>query len=101
MKKTFIICAISMIAIGTVDVISLSLGVPVNSCMATLPAAPNDGTYTRTQYSVTVYTESGHRKGTYAIYLHKGKKYIDFNNTWICIQGKSRFGYCGNWYVIK
>lgn len=66
-----------------------------------LMPVPNNGTYTRTQYSVTVYTESGHCKGTYSIYLHHGKKYINFYNTWICIQGKSRFAYNGNWYVIK
>lgn len=64
-------------------------------------SAPNDGSYTKTSYSVSIYTEDGHYKGLYAIYLHHGKRYIDFNNTWICIQGKSRFGYCGNWYVIK
>ena len=51
--------------------------------------------------SVTIYTESGHCKGSYSIYLHKGKKYIKFNNMWICIQGKNRFAYNGNWYVIK
>ena len=66
-----------------------------------MAAAPNDGTYTRTGSSVSIYTESGHSKGTFAVYLHHGKRYIDFNNTWICIQGKSRFGYRGNWYVIK
>lgn len=66
-----------------------------------LMPVPNDGTYTRTQYSVTIYTESGHCKGTFSIYIHHSKKYIRFNNTWICIQGKSRFGYNGNWYVIK
>lgn len=63
--------------------------------------ASNDGTYTKTSYSVSIYTESGHPKGVYAVYLHHGKRYINFNNTWICIQGESRFGYCGNWYVIK
>lgn len=66
-----------------------------------LGKAPNDGTYTRTGSTVSVYTEEGHPKGTFSVYLHHGKRYIDFNNTWICIQGKSRFGYCGNWYVIK
>lgn len=71
-----------------------------NKCVAVI-GAPNDGSYMKTNKSVTVYTESGHCKGAYAVYLHKGKKYIDFNNTWICIQGKSRFGYNGNWYVIK
>ncbi|WP_418551679.1 hypothetical protein [Prevotella sp.] len=60
-----------------------------------------DGNYTKTNYSVTIYTESGHCKGSYSIYLHKGKKYIKFNNVWICIQGKNRFAYNGNWYVIK
>lgn len=70
-------------------------------CCETIMPAPNDGTYTRTQNSVTAYTESGHCKGTFVVYLHKGKKYINFNNTWICIQGKSRFAYNGNWYVIK
>lgn len=57
--------------------------------------------YTRTNYSVTVYTESGHCKGRFSIYLHHSKQYIDFYNTWICIQGKSRFGYNGNWYIIR
>ena len=63
--------------------------------------APNTGSYLRTNKSVTIYTESGHCKGTYVVYLHQSRKYIDFNNTWICIQGKQRFGYNGNWYVIK
>lgn len=61
----------------------------------------SDGHYTKTGKTVLVYTESGHRKGFYDIYLHDGKKYIKFNSTWICIQGKRRFGYNGNWYIIK
>lgn len=40
--------------------------------------AANNGTYTRTSYSVTVYTEDGYKKGNYAIYLHGGQKYIFF-----------------------
>lgn len=63
--------------------------------------APNTGNYTRTGSSVAVYTESGTFKGNYPVYLNSGKKYIDFQNTWICIQGKSRFSYAGNWYVIR
>ncbi len=63
--------------------------------------APNNGTYTRTNSSVIIYTESGHCKGRFSIYLHHGNKYIDFYDNWICIQGKNRFGYKGNWYVIK
>lgn len=63
--------------------------------------APNNGTFTRTGYSVSVYTESGHPKGMYAVYLHHGQHYINFYNTWICIQGRNRFGYCSNWYVIR
>ena len=61
----------------------------------------NNGTYTRTSYSVSVSTENGYGKGSYSIYLHGGQKYIYFSNTWICIQGKSRFAHNGNWYVIK
>ena len=57
--------------------------------------------YMRTSYSVTIYTESGHCKGTYAIYLHNGDRYIQFNNCWICIQGRKRFHFSGNWYVIR
>ena len=62
---------------------------------------PNEGSYMRTNKSVKVYTESGHDKGSFVVYLHQGRKYIDFNDTWICIQGKTRFAYKGNWYVIK
>ena len=36
--------------------------------------AVNNGTYTRTSYSVIVYTEDGYKKGNYAIYLHGGQK---------------------------
>lgn len=69
-----------------------------NVCMT---YAQNDGAYTKTCYSVSIYTENGHPKGVFAVYLHSGKRHINFFNTWICIQGKSRFAYCGNWYVIK
>lgn len=87
-----------MASFTTSDIMANSPDITAKVCMT---AAPNDGTYTKTSYSVSVYTENGHPKGTFAVYLHHGKRYIDFNNTWICIQGKSRFGYCGNWYVIK
>ncbi len=73
----------------------------INNTIETAMPAPNDGRYMRTQYSVTIYSESGVCKGTYAIYLYQGQKYIDFNNTWVCIQGRNRFGYCGVWYIIK
>lgn len=89
-----------MAAISATESYAYNLNVPSRSHEASMPV-PNDGTYTRTQHSVTVYTEDGHCKGTFAVYLHQGKKYISFNNTWICIQGKSRFGYNGNWYVIR
>lgn len=85
-------------SLAVVDSISTRADLTGNICMA---AAPNNGTYTRTSSSVSVYTESGHPKGSFAVYLHHGKKYIDFNNTWICIQGKRRFAHNGNWYVIK
>ena len=72
-----------------------------NNTIETSMPAPNDGRYMRTQYSVTIYSESGVCKGTCAIYLYQGQKYIDFNNTWVFIQGRNRFGYCGVWYIIK
>ncbi len=100
MIKKFL-CAFVFVAVASAaNTFAYNSGASLICNEAAMPA-PNDGTYTRTQNSVTVYTESGHSKGTFAIYLHKGKKYISFNNTWICIQGKSRFAYCGNWYVIK
>ena len=101
MKKFFV--AIFIIFATSVSVININARNSASLCSTTEMeiSAPNDGSYTRTQYSVSVYTDSGHFKGKYSIYLHKGKKYIDFCNTWICIQGKSRFGYSGNWYVIK
>ena len=60
-----------------------------------------DGYYMRTNHSVTIYTEGGHCKGTFQIYLHSGDRYIRFQNYWICIQGKQRFHFSGNWYVIR
>lgn len=63
--------------------------------------AQNSGSYSRTSSVVVIYTEAGICKGNYYVYLHQGQRYINFCNTWICIQGKSRFGYCGNWYIIK
>lgn len=72
-----------------------------NSCYAAAPKARNNGTYSLTGRSVMIYTESGHSKGSYAVYRHYGKLYINFSGTWICIQGKRRFFCNGNWYVIK
>ena len=57
--------------------------------------------YMRTGRTVDIYTESGHHKGTYSVWLSKGDKYIKFNNEWIRIEGKSRFSHNGNAYVIK
>lgn len=66
----------------------------------------SDGTssseyYMKTSATVLIYTESGHFVGKYSVYLCGGRKYIDFRNNWISIQGKSRFGNNGNWYIIK
>jgi hypothetical protein len=64
--------------------------------------APTKGDqYTKTGATVKIYTEAGTCKGSFDVYLHKGKKFISFQNSWICIQGKSRFGYNGIWYIIK
>lgn len=99
MKKIIAFLGIA-IAIGLADNFSASLGIDasLNACMA---QARNDGSYSATSQKVSVYTESGHPKGSFTVYLHHGKKYINFQNAWICIQGKSRFGHNGNWYVIK
>lgn len=98
MIKKFFLAMAMVVSFTVADMAATEMEITGNTCMA---AAPNDGTYTRTSSLVSVYTESGHPKGSFWVYLHHGKRYIDFNNTWICIQGKSRFGYCGNWYVIK
>lgn len=98
MIKKFFLAAAIVVSFATAEVVATEMGFTGNVCMA---AAPNDGTYSKTSSSVSIYTESGHPKGSYSVYLHHGKRYIDFNNTWICIQGKNRFAYCGNWYVIK
>lgn len=96
-KKIFLAIAL-VTAFTATDIVATSGGLTGNTCMA---ATPNDGTYTRTSSSVSVYTQEGHPKGSFPVYLHHGKRYIDFNNTWISIHGKSRFGQCGNWYIIK
>ena len=72
-----------------------------NSIFTAEAHAPNRGEYSKTNQSVTIYHESGACKGTFAVYLHQSKRYIDFKNTWVCIQGKTRFAHSGNWYVIK
>lgn len=96
-KKILMVVAL----LASLAVTDINAGSNANSANALIAYAPNDGTYMRTSYSVTIYTESGHPKGVYAVYLHHGKHYIDFNNAWICIQGRSRFGYNGNWYIIR
>lgn len=82
-----------------VDAVSPGLGIPVETCNATAPTKGKS--YLKTSQSVTVVAEGGHSKGSFSVYLHNGKKYISFNNTWVCIQGKSRFSYNGCWYIIK
>lgn len=98
MAKKFFLAIAIIASVSIADNLAPEIGLTANICYA---AAPNNGTFSRTSYSVNVYTQEGHPKGSFSVYLHHGKRYIDFNNTWICIQGKNRFGYCGNWYVIK
>ena len=98
MAKKFFLAIALIASVAIADNIAPELGLSANTCYA---AAPNNGTFSRTGYSVNVYNENGHPKGSFAVYLHNGQRYIDFHNTWICIQGRSRFGYCGNWYVIR
>ncbi len=82
-------------------IVQVAVPNPNNTQKVCFQAAPNNGTYTRTSSFVTIYTETGYCKGPFSIYLHHGKKYIDFNNTWVCVHNTRRFGYKGNWYVIK
>lgn len=98
-RKTFLAFALLM-ASSVLDTISSQLDSSLNLCSIHAQAR-NDGSYTRTNQSVMIYTESGHSKGSYSIYLHRGQKYINFKNRWICIQGKQRFACDGNWYIIK
>lgn len=98
MEKIFVL--VSILACLTIaDMCNCNIWRP-SSCQAA-SSARNDGSYSATSQSVSVYTEDGAPRGSYTVYLHHGKKYIKFKNTWICIQGKSRFGHNGNWYVIK
>ena len=101
MKK--ILLAFTMATVVSASVVTTDLcATTLTNCNteAAMPA-PNDGRYMRTQHSVTIYSETGVCKGTYSVYLYHGQKYIDFNNSWVCIQGKSRFCYCAVWYIIK
>lgn len=97
--KKLIALAVIIGGLAFADVCSSSIW-QGNACYAATQAR-NDGSYSATSQSVSVYTENGHPKGSFTVYLHHGKKYIKFQNTWICIQGKSRFAHNGNWYVIK
>ena len=98
-RKIYLAFALLMTS-STADFVSIQLDSPLN-LSTTQAQARNDGTYSRTNKSVLIYTQSGHPKGSYAIYLHSGLKYINFKNRWICIQAKQRFACEGNWYVIK
>jgi hypothetical protein len=61
----------------------------------------SSGNYSKTSSSVRIVNENGLNKGTYDVYLHQGNRYIKFQGDWINIQGKSRFSYNGNSYIIK
>lgn len=98
-RKIFFAFALLM-ASSVIDSISSQFDSSLNLCSIHAQAR-NNGSYTRTNKNVMIYTESGHSKGSYTIYLHRGQKYINFKNRWICIQGKQRFACDGNWYIIK
>lgn len=63
--------------------------------------APNDGSYTKSNIDVNIQVAGGGDKGSYDVYFHHGDKYIDFQDHWIKIQGKDRFFFNGNTYIIK
>ncbi len=84
-----------------------SCGIYANAAEKALPecnarACLSEDYYMNTGTTVAIYTESGAFKGNYAVYLRNGNRYIQFYpNIYISIQGKRRFFYKGNWYVIK
>lgn len=61
MIKKFFLAMAMVVSFTVADMAATEMGITGNTCMA---AAPNDGTYTRTSSSVSVYTESGHPKGS-------------------------------------
>ena len=99
-RRLTIILALTTIS-GITEISASNTSVTTPEDYFTLCEMTYDGHYSKTSHSVTIYTEAGHCKGTYAIYLHNGDRYIRFFNNWICIQGKHRFFYSGNWYVIR
>lgn len=100
-KKLSIICAFAaIVGISNLNA-TTTASVPTSVESQTTCESCYYEYYMRTGYSVTIYSESGACKGSYAIYLHEGRKYINFYNHWICIQGKQRFAYSGNWYIIR
>lgn len=61
-----------------------------------------------TGQSVHVVSENGNDKGYFDVFLKEGKKYIKIGigsssnwSNWVLIQGKQRFFWNGNWYIIK
>lgn len=103
MVKNFFVAIFLAIVVFVGDAFLGNYGfLSTSTCAAPIQMAPTNGDqYTRTGKKVHIYTEMGICKGAFDVYLHRGKKYISFQNTWICIQGKSRFGFNGNWYIIK
>ena len=97
MKNLFFI----LVFLAAINISATAATKPTNMGSAYCVAQINNGTFMPTNHSVTVYSESGHNKGSYTVYLHGGHRYIKFNNSWICIQGRSRFAHAGNWYIIK
>lgn len=66
MVKRISFVAFLMVTMGCVNVDGFASNMPETICVQMSPAT-NDGTFTRTNYAVTIYTESGHCKGTFAI----------------------------------
>lgn len=62
--------------------------------------APNDGTYTNTGQTVSVRSDSGTVYNNISVFLHHGKKYIDFKNHWFEMSGSGFFSFLGNGYKI-
>ena len=82
-------------------------GTDVNSTISSISFQGSTPSFD-TGKDVHVVCDSGKDKGYFDVFLNEGKKYIKIGNgsssdwsNWVLIQGKQRFFWKGNWYIIK
>lgn len=104
MRKKHLIALGAIAAVLTVADMNNAVIWQTNTCQAATqqtPKTPKDGYYFRTNRSVSITSDAGVHHGSYTIYIHKEKEYINFKGTWICIHRKSSFTLLGVRYYIK